>query len=226
MKHRIVTGLFGVTLALTAVASVRQSPYDVIVARNPFGLRPVPVVVPPPPETPLPPPLPEIKLTGMTTLLGRALVTLQYEDKETKKTEFPPLLTEGESYKKLMVERIDTENQTVVVRNGDTLMTLDFIKNGLKTAAATGPALASVPAGNPPPFPAPPRTSAPTASDSRVLIAGGGTTPSQPQPRTAMTPDQARAYMEEWRRKQQEQTGASSGSQPGSVIVPPHSLAR
>src|SRR5215213_5970102 len=102
LNHRIMTGLMGATLVATTMANVQESPYRVIAVRNPFGLRPIPIPVEKAPEPPPGPPLPEIKFTGITTLLGAAMVTLQYEDKEAKKMEFPPLLREGEKYKNLV----------------------------------------------------------------------------------------------------------------------------
>src|SRR5262245_30678315 len=103
LNHRIMTGLVGATLVATAVANVQESPYRVIAARNPFGLRPIPILVEKAPDPAPTPPLPEIRITGITTLLGAAVVTLQYEDKEAKKVEFPPLLREGESYRNLVI---------------------------------------------------------------------------------------------------------------------------
>src|SRR5688572_11913468 len=118
MKHRIVTGALVLAFGLSAMASTRQNPFDVIVARNVFGLRPIPEAKSSEPESPPAPLLPEIRLTGITTLLGKPIVTLHYEDKQAKKTEFPPLLAEGESYRDLKVEHIDLEAQTVAVRVG------------------------------------------------------------------------------------------------------------
>jgi hypothetical protein len=191
LNHRIMTGLVGAALVATAVANVQESPYRVIVARNPFGLRPIPILVEKAPEPPPAPPLPEVKITGITTLLGAARVTLQYEDKEAKKVEFSPLLREGERYKNLVVERIDTESQTVVIRNSDLRTTLDFVHNGVKPSAQP----TMVASAAPPNFfvPGPP-TGAPMSPN--VLF---GNAPNSKPP---LTPEQQRAQAEIIRRKQ------------------------
>src|SRR6185295_12491888 len=44
---------------------------------------------------------------------------------------------EGESYKELTVVSIDSENGRVRIKNGDTEMVLDFIKNGVKPPAVS-----------------------------------------------------------------------------------------
>jgi hypothetical protein len=213
MKQRIAAGILTVALGFVAVAGIPENPSEVIVARNIFGLRPMPVVQPPPPEEPPAPPLPEIKVTGITTLLGKPIATLQYEDKEAKKIEFPPLLAEGEKYKDLIVERIDVEAQTVAIVIGDTRTTLDFVRNGVKPTASKTVAQAVTPAATPaisfPNFPGRPNGS------NGVFVAGGGVV--TPQTRTQMTPEQARAYLEDWRQKQAAQQGAilPPGARPG-----------
>jgi hypothetical protein len=187
LNHRIMTGLVGTTLVATAVANVQESPYRVIVARNPFGLRPIPILVEKAPEPTPPPALPEVKITGITTLLGAARVTLQYEDKEAKKVEFPPLLREGERYKNLVIERIDTDSQTVVIRNGDVRTTLDFVHNGVKPSAQPTMVASATPAPN--------------------ISASGPTSPNvfygnAPNSKPPLTPEQARIQAELMRRKQ------------------------
>lgn len=128
---------------LHATEGTKSNPYAIIVARNPFGLRPIPIVEPPPPPAAPPAPRPEIKITGITTLLGAPKALFQYEDKETKRTEFPPLLAEGDTYKMLSVIQIDPENERVRIRNGDTEMLLDFIANGVRPTSTTVAAAAS-----------------------------------------------------------------------------------
>jgi hypothetical protein len=157
MKHGIHVSIVGTVamagLSLNAVAGLNSNPYEVIVVRNPFGLRPIPVIEPTKPPTTPAPPLPEIKITGITTLLGAPKALFQYEDKEAKRLEFPSPLSEGESYKVLMVVSIDSENGRVCIKNGDTEMTLDFVNNGVKlpaTAVALLPMNAApVAVGNP-----------------------------------------------------------------------------
>lgn len=121
-----------VGFSLTALAELKENPYQIIIDRNPFGLKPIP----PPPvavvetNAPATPP-PEIKLTGITTLLGSPRVMLQVEDKQTKKFLFPTM-TEGDSENGITIVAIDTENMKVRIRNGDAETTLDFKNNGVK----------------------------------------------------------------------------------------------
>jgi hypothetical protein len=129
----IASALFVVGFSLTAMAELKDNPYQIIIDRNPFGLRPIP----PPPvavvETnPPPTPPPDIKLTGITTLLGSPRVMLQVEDKQAKGKFLFPTLSEGESENGITIVSVDTENMKVRVRNGDAETTLDFKNNGVK----------------------------------------------------------------------------------------------
>ena len=201
MKHRIVTGALVLAFGLSAMASTRQNPFDVIVARNVFGLRPIPETKSPEPEAPPAPLLPEIRLTGITTLLGKPIVTLQYEDKQAKKTEFPPLLAEGESYRDLKVEHIDLEAQTVAVRVGQTRDILDFVQDGVKPSTPKAMAQAGSPI--PPSFQPPPiapRSNPGQGGGREVLVTGGGAPAPMAPPQ--LTPEQIRQRIEEARQKQ------------------------
>jgi hypothetical protein len=188
----MLLGLSLATLGSTARADLKSHPYQVIIERNPFNLRPIPPpVVAATTETNAPPvPPPEIKLTGITTLSGAPKVFLQVEDKQTKKASFPPPLAAGDSHQDIQIVWIDVENNTVRIKNGDAESTLDFDKNGVKAAvaAATTPAPGipglnqSVRTGVPPV----PGAVAPTASAAPVndglgrgsIVAGGAPTAS------------------------------------------------
>ena len=128
-------------MAALAASAAKENPYQIIVERNPFGLRPI-VIAPaaPPEEKPATPP-PELKITGVTTLLGAPKALVQYDDPSTKKTEFPPPLGEGESYKTFTVVSIDTQNSIVHVLREGQEVALDFVHNGVKEP--TGPPLAA-----------------------------------------------------------------------------------
>ena len=107
MKSGTITGLLGGAIvagfSLGAFAEVKENPYQVILERNPFGLRPIPIIEPPkPPEPPAPPPL-EIKLTGITTLGGPPRVFLEFTDPQTKKVDRPSPMNEGEIDRKSVV---------------------------------------------------------------------------------------------------------------------------
>jgi hypothetical protein len=144
MNRRTIVALIGGVLvagwSFQSFAEVKDNPYQVIIDRNPFGLRPIP----PPPvlpsnEPPPPPPL-GIAMTGITTLLGPPKVFLEFTDQQTKKVERPSAMVEGDTYEAITVVSIDPENNRVKVKNGDAESWLDFEKNGVKAAGAGAPA--------------------------------------------------------------------------------------
>jgi len=235
MKRRASTGILGaitaVGLSLGAFADIKENPYQSIVARNPFGLRPMPVPAQPPVEPTPAPPLPEIKLTGITTLLGTSKALFQYEDKQTKKLEFPSPLSEGQTYKTFTVLGIDIENQRVRIQNGETQATLDFVNDGVKPiVVASAPVPTRLPSPNPipPPLRSNPVPNNPSASNanSRVLVLGGlsaaspssavGTPVQQTASQPTMSREEAEALIEIARQKFQ--------GQPGAQILPPTAL--
>src|SRR5215213_833853 len=185
MKRGSILGtliaLLVVGFSLTAFAELKDNPYQVIIDRNPFGLRPIP----PPPvavvdtNPPAPPP-PDIKLTGITTLLGEPRVMLQIEDKQSKKALFPTM-TEGEIDHGITIVKIDTENMKVRIKNGDAETTLDFKNNGVKPGGGAVASAAPVPqAGfNPGAIPVPggaPGLANP-ANSRGAIVSGGASTP-------------------------------------------------
>lgn len=187
MKRGSIKGFVGALalagFSLGAFAEVKENPYQVIIDRNPFGLKPIPI--PEPPKLPEPPviPPPEVKLTGITTLGAAPKVFLQMEDKQAKgKAEFPPPLAVGESHKDVTVLMIDVENNVVRVKIGENETTLDFEKNGVKpgagavASAAPAPGLPIYNPGGVPPAPINPATAAAAAAGgagSRAIVAGG-----------------------------------------------------
>jgi len=227
MKLWLLTIVVGAALACGVSGGVRSHPYGFIAERNPFRLRPMPEPVVPITETnPPAPPRPDVKITGITTLLGEPVVTLQYEDKEQKKVKFSPLLSAGKEYEKLVVERIDVQHQTAVVRIDDMVMTLDFVRHGVKPSVAAAPAPA-VPAPGRLVPPAPPRLPT-TINTGPAIVSGPNAGPNAaPMPTVsapAWTPEQARAYMEIIRRKQEAEAAIRQG---GAVTLPArHSLTR
>ena len=113
------------------------SPYQGIVERNVFGLKPPPP--PPDPEANKPPP-PKIILQGFTTFGGtkRALLKAQMPPKpgEPPKGEQSFILAEGQRDGDIEVLEIDPQAGTVKVNNFGTITNLNFENNGIKTAAA------------------------------------------------------------------------------------------
>ena len=144
MKTGRICGYFSavalVGSSLVAFADVQENPYQVIIDRNPFGLKPIPVVVNTVADTNPPPPAVEIKLTGISNLGGDPKAFLEIVNTQTKKTERPRPLGIDDSDMNIKILSIDAEKGLVRVRNGDAESTLDFEKNGIKPTATASAA--------------------------------------------------------------------------------------
>jgi hypothetical protein len=134
----------------SAFALTEDNPYAAIVGRNAFALKP-----PPRPEdlnkTP-PPAAPDIKLQGISTILGRKQVIMKV--KTVARPQEPAkdqsvMLGEGEREGDVEVLEINAIEGIVKVNNGSTPLTLTMADNSEKPAA--GPALPGTGAGGPPP---------------------------------------------------------------------------
>ena len=145
MKHgerMLICTLAGLALCATGKAVAGDSPgnpYQGIVDRNVFGLKPPPP--PPDPESTKPPP-PKVFLTGITTILGnrRALLKMTPPAKPgepAKEQSFT--LGEGQREGEIEVLEINEKVGTVKVNNYGTVTTLDFDKDGVKVAGGTAP---------------------------------------------------------------------------------------
>lgn len=185
MNRHKIAALLGAALAtgwsFPARAEVKDNPYQIIIERNPFGLRPVPPPPVPPDPTPPPPPPQSVFMTGITTLLGPPKVFLELKDPQTQKIERPSALLEGETFKSVTVVSIDAENNRVKVKNGDAELWLDFEKNGVKSGGGGAPAPVphpGFPGAKPPMAGVPvPGAGAPTEGSSvRGGLVGGGYT--------------------------------------------------
>jgi hypothetical protein len=145
--------------AQAATPDSPASPYQPIVERNVFGLKP-----PPPPPAPPEPPKPEpskILLTGITTILGnkRALLkaTMPAKPPQQGKPAEPVkeqayMLAEGQRDGDLEVLEIDEKAGTVKVNELGTVRTLNFQDNGVKLTSTPPPATAGIPGAPPNPI--------------------------------------------------------------------------
>jgi hypothetical protein len=130
-------------------ADARLNPYQTIVDRNPFGIKP-----PPPPVEDVTPPqaIPPAKviLTGVLNLLGppRALLEITETEPGKAPTTAKRTLQAGEAEGQVEVLSIDVEHATVRIRNGKIETNLVF-EVAKATTAPAGP-------GIPGAFPAPP----------------------------------------------------------------------
>jgi hypothetical protein len=109
------------------------NPYQAIVVRNAFGLK-----EPPPPPQPVvkevAPPVntSALKLTGVTSLLGKRAMFVFNDGKTNRVSD---MVREGETDRNipdLEVLEIDASNRVVKVLFGGQQLTLDFVNNGLR----------------------------------------------------------------------------------------------
>ena len=111
------------SLATHAVVDSAKNPFQSIVRRNAFRLEPIPSVVKPRP------PLPTIKLVGITTILGdkRAILRVQLPANygETIR-EQSLILIEGRSEGAITVTEVDEIAGTVRLNNSGTMIMLSL----------------------------------------------------------------------------------------------------
>ncbi len=159
----VMVTLFCLGTPRGAMAGVNVNPYEWIVERNPFGLRPPPSAVVQPPEAPLPPaPLATVEVTGITSILSSPRVLLEIVPGPGKPM-LKPILGVGERVDAVEIVSISIERGEVVLRNGNvtTNVPLRMAKAGLPSAPV-GP----IP-------PARPTGASPAGNRSGVALGGG-----------------------------------------------------
>ena len=131
--------------ALAIVDDHQDHPYQVILDRNPFGLRP-----PDPPPTNAPPVAPpsNIKLTGIAELLSQRRVYLMAVIPGKPKPEYYDF-AEGEGRDGIEVLEINEAAGSVKIKNSGNVSTLTFAKDGIAPAAAPPAAAAPLVAAAP-----------------------------------------------------------------------------
>lgn len=123
-------------------AESSDNPYQNIVDRNVFSLKPPP---PPPDPTEVAKPTAlKITLTGITTILGNKRVLMKTppppgKPGEGPKTEQSYILTEGQREGDIEVLEIDDKAGSVKVNNAGTIQTLTFEKDGAKLPSTPAP---------------------------------------------------------------------------------------
>src|SRR6185295_8615282 len=115
-----------------------NNPYEPIVERNAFGLRPPPP--PPDPAASLPPPAPpaKVRLTGVTSIFSKKKALLEIEPGPGKPT-IKPIMEEGDRNESIEVVSIDVENNKVTIKNNGTLTNLIFEVAKTTTGPIPGP---------------------------------------------------------------------------------------
>jgi hypothetical protein len=119
------TLLVGTCASLLADAKV--NPYEPIVERNPFGLKPPPPPDPDAGKPPPPPPAPlaTVDLTGITSILSSKRALLEIVPGPGKPM-IKPILAEGERVESVEVVSINVEKNEVTIKNGNTVTNLTF----------------------------------------------------------------------------------------------------
>ena len=151
LTRRLVYALTGVLAGSTVqmvMAETKPNPYQAIVERNPFGLKP-----PPPPPDPTPPapaaPPAKVLLTGISSMFGvRALLEITEQEPGKSPTTRKPILKEGERDGSVEVLAIDVEKSLVKIRNA-------FETPKLTGAAGAPPGFPGLQGAFPPPLTTP-----------------------------------------------------------------------
>ena len=167
-------------LSLATLAHARSNPYQVIVERNPFGLKPVPPPVTETNQTVATPPV-KVVLTGVTSMFGpnskRVFLEMTEQQPAGKPAATPirAMLGEGDREGDIEVVSIDIDRSVVRIRNSgaESELTFEVAKPAPSTPAGQAAASAASAA------PAAPASSQPiiiSSSESRggVTMAGGG----------------------------------------------------
>ncbi len=152
------------------------NPYETITTRNVFGIKPP---APPPPVTPPQVPAPEIKLQGLTTILGNKLVLFKAtipakppEQPAPKQMSF--MLSEGQRDGEIEVLEINDVAGIVKFRNYGVEQTLNMKDNVDKPVVLVVPPSPAGAPGAPAPTPNPAGTiPAPVPAGSVTTIGGG-----------------------------------------------------
>lgn len=142
-----VTGGLAMCMAARGVTTPAKealgNPYQSIIDRNVFSLKP-----PPPPPDPAEankPQVLKITLTGITTIFGDKRVLMKTapppgKPGEGPKTEQSYILSEGQREGDIEVLAIDEKAGSVKVNNAGTVQTLTFEKDGAKLPSTPAPA--------------------------------------------------------------------------------------
>ena len=135
------------------MADTKVNPYDAIVERNPFGLKPPPPPAPPEdPSSKLPPaPLATVEVTGITSILSSKRALLEIVPGPGKPM-LKPILSEGERVESIEVVSINVEKNEVTIKNGGVITNLTFkIAKSTPGPVAPGALPPPVPGSVPPP---------------------------------------------------------------------------
>lgn len=157
-------------------ADAKVNPYEMIVERNPFGLKPPPPPAPPEDNTPKAPPAPlaTVELTGITSMFSKPRALFEIIPGPGKPM-LKPILSEGEKLDNIEVVSIDVEKNQVTVRNAGVTTNLTF-KVAKAGSTPPPPGAPGLPPPGIPVVPPPAQTSFnynQAASGRGVMMSGG-----------------------------------------------------
>lgn len=179
----LATASMLVSAAGNSLADTKANPYEAIVERNPFGLKPPPPPAPPEdPSTKAPPAPPAtVEVTGITSILSSKRALLEIVPGPGKPM-IKPILSEGERVDSVEVISINVEKNEVVVKNSGVITNLTF-KVAKSTPVPAGAHGAVPPPATPGTFPppVPPHTTYNNyGTGGRGVQMGGGAPPVAP----------------------------------------------
>jgi len=168
-------GALLVSAGVDAWADTSVNHYEMIVERNPFGLKP-----PPPPPDPSeinkPPPTPPatVELTGITSILSSKRALFEIIPGPGKPM-IKPILAEGERIESVEVVSINVDKNEVTVKNGGLITNLTF---KVAKSGPTPPA-GAVPGSIPPPVVPGAAAAVQNQASGRynVMVGGGNVSP-------------------------------------------------
>lgn len=227
-------------VVLSAPALVADNPYSTIVERNAFALKPP---TPPAVVTPPAPPASNVELRGITTLLGRPQVLLNF--KMPGKPPEPPkdrslVMDVGQREGEVEVLEINPATGSIRIRNQGNELAMNLKDNAVKPTTTVAPVPVPMPGGikpanpNPGVIPSPAGAALPTrnlrsgvgSTDAAVPTAGisaGGAINQQPVAQPSMNKLTANVALYEANRLKNEELIKSGARIPR---MPMHSLLR
>ena len=156
MKHggKIAVGLAGALVFPASLCAVTpDSPYQPIVERNVFGLKPPPL---PPEVKPIDVPAPLIELQGIVSILGKDQVLFRTLMPSSKLGEAPKstslVMSVGERVADVEVLEINVAAGTVKFKNHGQEQIKDIVKDSVKQTPSSAPGVPGIPL---PTFPTP-----------------------------------------------------------------------
>jgi len=171
---------FSVAVIPEAEAGLKANPFEPIVQRNPFSLKPAPPAVEPPAPVAPPAPLAVVEVTGLLSILSSPRALLEIVPGPGKPM-LKPILGVGERVDAVEVVSINVERGEVVLKNGSvvTNVPLKIAKSGPTPTPNAIPTVAK---------PSVQPTGASPAGGRNSVTLGGGAAPVVERPQAPVPP--------------------------------------